>query len=70
MSNRILTQKNRSNNPDDYPTREELEAWIEAEREGSAIDPDVWAENVVSWCCLDGEHHMNFWGQPSSASSG
>ena len=46
MLNRILTQKNRSNNPDNYPTREELEAWLEAEREGSAIDPDVWAENV------------------------
>jgi len=48
MLNTSITQKRNVNqipeqNP---PTIDELRRWAEAEREGSAIDPDVWYDNV------------------------
>jgi len=43
MLNASITQKNSSNHP---PTIDELRQWAEAERQGSAINPDVWDANV------------------------
>jgi tRNA A37 threonylcarbamoyladenosine biosynthesis protein TsaE len=48
MLNISLTQKKSVNQISEQspPTIDELREWAEAEREGSAIDPDVWDANV------------------------